>query len=586
MAPMTSLLDTLYGISGNILTVVASVIKVLLPLLSVVILVRCGKSMLCGKPEAEIWGYLSLPNGSRIDLDHWENVIGRSKASDAVLEYPTLSRSHAAIIRDDKGAWMLYDLRSKGGITLNGKKLTEPAGIKNGDLISFAGVDTVFVATSLREEQEQAMSRTMPGREIRPGGTLGFLTEFQILLAVQLCIYSLDKLNPSVLICFGALSVTMWVWYLINRSMKRRGFEVETLAFYLTTIGFAIVASKDPGSLYKYAVLLMAGIFLYIFLGCFLRDLNLAKRTRWPIAAAGIALLALNLVIAKVTNGAKNWVSIGGFSLQPSEFVKICFVFAGAATLDRLFARRNLLLFIAFSGVCVGALVLMSDFGTAVVFFVTYLVIAYIRSGDIATVFLSAGGAVIAGVIAVAMKPYIADRFATWGHAWESVNDSGYQQVRAMCAAASGGLFGAGAGNGWLKNVFAADTDMVFGMVCEELGLIVALCMIAAVVVMAVFVVKSAKTARSSFYVIGSCAAVTILLVQIMLNVFGSLDIIPFTGVTFPFVSRGGSSLMSCWGLMAFIKAADTRQNASFAIRLPKRSEDIAEGQVMDDEED
>ena len=125
-----------------------------------------------------------------------------------------------------------------------------------------------------------------------------------------------------------------------------------------------------------------------------------------------------------------------------------------------------------------------------------------------------------------------------------------------------------GAGRGWLQSIFAADTDMVFCLVSEELGLIVALCAMLALIAIALFAVRTAAGGRSSYYVIAACAASAMMLVQLALNVFGSTDILPFTGVTFPFVSRGGSSLISCWMLLAFLKAADTRQNASFSVRL------------------
>jgi cell division protein FtsW (lipid II flippase) len=136
------------------------------------------------------------------------------------------------------------------------------------------------------------------------------------------------------------------------------------------------------------------------------------------------------------------------------------------------------------------------------------------------------------------IKPHIAQRFATWGHIWEYANDAGFQQTRALAAAASGGLFGVGAGKGWLQSIFAADTDMVFAVVSEELGLIVALCAILAIIVLAAFTVKNASQGRSSFYVIAACAAVSMLMVQMGLNVFGSLDILPFTGAPSPLFQR------------------------------------------------
>ena len=228
------------------------------------------------------------------------------------------------------------------------------------------------------------------------------------------------------------------------------------------------------------------------------------------------------------------------------------------------------------------SLALIGDFGTALIFFVTFLVIAYLRSGSFSTVFLAVTGAGMAAFLAVSIKPYIARRFTTWGHVWEDVYNTGFQQTRAMSAAAAGGLYGKGAGAGWLKDVVAANTDMVFAMVCEEQGLIIGVIMVIAMLVLALFAVRSARHGRSAYYSIAACAAMSMLLTQLALNVFGSLDILPFTGVTFPFVSRGGTSLLSCWMLMAFIKSADNRRDASFAVRAlaEDTEEDLSDWEV------
>jgi cell division protein FtsW (lipid II flippase) len=520
--------------------------------------------------DLEEWGYLSLPNGARISLNHWENIIGRAKASDVTMDYPTLSRSHAAVIRDDKGLWRVYDLGSKSGVLRNGKKVEERSVIENGDTLTLGGVELFFVTMGRKEHIALERDRIRPGKVFKPFSTLLFLSAFQIALGLQLCISMDAALPPSVPISFAALIVLTWLCYILTRLLRRVAFEIETIAFLLSTIGLAVAASSSPDDLYRQLVLLFAGVCLYYLLGWFLRDLDRAVRLRWPMAVAGILLLALNLLLSRSAFGAKNWLTIAGVSFQPSEFVKLAFVFVGAATLDRLFAKRNLVLFIAFSGICVMALALMGDFGTALVFFIAYLTISFIRSGNVAAVFLSLAGAGFAGFIAMTLKPHVAARFATWGHVWQQLNDAGYQQTRTMMAAADGGLFGVGAGNGWLKHIFAADTDMVFGVVSEELGLIVAAAAVFALLVLVFYTVRASSSARSSFYVIGASAAVSILVFQMILNVFGSVDILPFTGVTFPFVSKGGSSLIACWGLLAFVKAVDIRKNASFVVRTPR----------------
>ena len=314
-------------------------------------------------------------------------------------------------------------------------------------------------------------------------------------------------------------------------------------------------------------------LVLFLLLGWYLRDLRRAVKLRYLMGIAAVALFAVNLAIAGVSHGARNWISVFGFSFQPSELIKVAFVYVGAATLDRLLTRRNLYGFILFSGFCLVCLAAMRDFGTAAIFFVAFLVIAYLRSGDFATLSLICGGVAFAGMMVVRFKPYIANRFAVWGHVWEDASGAGYQQTRTMSAAASGGLIGVGAGDGWLHNVAAADTDLVFGMLCEEWGLIIALLAVCALVTLAVFAVRCTKAGRSSFYTIAACAAMSLLVFQSVLNIFGAVDLLPLTGVTLPFVSHGGSSMLSAWGLLAFLKAADTRQNASFAIRLQSKRE-------------
>ena len=306
--------------------------------------------------------------------------------------------------------------------------------------------------------------------------------------------------------------------------------------------------------------------------------MNEVKKPKKPlIYYYGIVLLALllfNLVFGTEKFGAKNWISLGGISFQPSELVKIAFILVGAATLDRMFAKRNLIFTLVFSAFCVGCLGLMSDFGTALIFFATFLAIAFLRSGDLPSVSFMGAAAVFGGYIIVHFKPYIARRFTIFLHAWSDTADLGYQQTRTMSAIAGGGLFGHGVGNGWLKNIAAANTDLVFGVVSDEMGLIVALCAVTVIILLALFAIKSAATARSTFYVIAACSTAMLLVVQTMLNVFGSVDLLPLTGVTFPFVSNGGTAMIASWGLLAFLKATDTRQNASFAIRLPSRRED------------
>ena len=570
------------GLLAAAIPILLSLGRIVMAVLAIWIVIRCTRSLF-EPQEQEHWGVMTLANGARYDLCHWENVIGRAKNADVRVNFPSVSRSHAAVCRDDGGDWTLYPLQSRNGILLNGQRVDGPVPLERGDVIAVGGVELYFFPAGTQEEAALAEQRVKAGRAVSAAATLWLLTGFQGLVLVQLLPSFTAENYLPILVGFGGLCAAMWLLYAVYRLWKRTAYELETLSFLLTTIGFAIAAAYAPSTLYKELAAVVLGLVIFLMLSVALRSLPLAVRLRWPAAIAGGGLLVFTLLLGQRIFGAKNWIAIGPLTVQPSELVKLVFVLVGAATLDRLFARRNLIFTALFSAFCVGCLALMSDFGTALVFFVAFLCIAFLRTGDLPSVVMLTAAAGIAGGIVLHFKPYIADRFSVWRHAWEFTQTTGYQQSRTMSAIASGGLFGTGPQDGWLKHLGAANTDLVFGVVGEEFGLLPALCMAAVPVLFVVFTVRAAANARSAFYTIASSAAAAMLITQTLLNVLGSVDLLPLTGVTFPFVSMGGSSMLACWGLLAYLKAADTRRNASFTLRLPKRNTGTADEAAPED---
>ena len=547
---------------------VVGIFSVLMAIMAIVIIVRCTRSMLRGKPETEIWGYIHTDDGVLL-IHHWENLIGRSHSSDIYLDYPSVSRVHAVLVRGKKG-WKIYDIFSKGGVWVEGKRVP-PTGLEvcDGYVINLAGNSVRF--RDISEQQRKAIEsrRNRPWKRVHPAVTLLDLSIFQILLMLEHCFSAEKTYIASIILGFVLLMLFQWFCYFFMRSMRRTGFEVETIAFFLTTIGVSVIASSVPEEMFQQMIEVFIGVVLFFAFGWWLRDIDRTKRMRLVAAIGAVGLLGIVALFGTDVYGSKSWIIIGGFSMQPSEFVKIAYIYVGAATLEHLFKTKNLIVYIAFSAICVLVLAYVNDFGTALIFFATFLIISFMRSGSIATVALAVTGAGLAGFLVLTARPHVAKRFSTWGHVWDTVDGSylGWQQTRALSAGASGGLFGKGAGRGWLWNDFAANTDTVFSLVSEELGLIVAVCTVLAVLALAFFAVRNCMNGRSSYYSIAACATASMFLIQMSLNVFGAVDILPFTGVTFPFVSRGGTSLLSCWILLAYIKAGDTRKGASFVVQ-------------------
>lgn len=576
---MLQALSEFFRTDGAAITdVFCTVWRFVAPALALLVLWRCAKPLLRFRREPETWAWLVMPDGRQLPVTHWENIIGRGRGSDIVVDFPTVSRSHAVLTRYDDGSWSITDIGSRGAVTVNGESV-EVCALNYGDVICLGGVEMVLAPTTAEEIEEQNYYRTKPANIALPGLTLLFLTVFQLLTALQFTMTSETAYVSSAVLGFVALIGLEWILFIVLKLMRRSSFEVETIGFFLTTMGFAVIASYRPTAITKQLICVVGGILIYLFIAWTMRDLTRAKKFRYAAAVCGFGMLILTLLLSYVfgwqTNGARSWIYIGSFSLQTSELAKLCFIYVGASTMDRLVTKRNLIYFIAYSAATCACLALMGDFGTALVFFAAFLVIAFLRSGSFATIALACAATGFAGAAALSIRPYIMNRFSTWGHVWEDVQGGGFDQSRAMMCVAVGGLFGVGAGNGIFKlqPVQAPDTDYVFAYVCEEWGLIVGVLMVISIIVLAVFVLRSCVIGRSSFYAIGACAAVTILMIQTILNVLGTMDLLPLTGVTFPFVSNGGSSMLCSWGLLAFIKAADTRQNASFAVKTAKAEE-------------
>lgn len=381
---------------------------------------------------------------------------------------------------------------------------------------------------------------------------------FQVITAVPVIIK--EELNPEILGVFGAYLLIEWVYFICASAFfNQNNFELEIIGFLFSGIGLTVSASVYDDYALKQALSILLGLCVFILLVIILRRTDIVMKLRMPVAIAAVGLLCVNLALAEYNNGALNWITIAGFSIQPSEIVKLAFIFVGAASLDKLQSTKSLTKYLIFSIGCVGALFLMRDFGTALIFFFTFVIIAFMRSGDLRTIVLVCVAAALGAVMIIYFRPTVAARFSTYRHIWEQINDAGMQQTRVLIYSVSGGLFGLGIGNGNLKHIFASTTDLVFGMLCEEWGMLIALLIVLAYVFILLYAIKVARTTRSAFYAIAACAAAGLMLFQTALNIFGVTDILPLTGVTLPFISRGGSSMICSWGLLAFIKAADIR---------------------------
>lgn len=519
-----------------------------------------------------VLGVLDIENGSlRLPITHFETSIGRGKSCDVIIPVQTVSRQHAVLTLLENGYWQIADTQSKGGIYVNGVPLAPDTLIDFGDRIELGGVHLSLKTANILDAEQVEQTKEKAGNSLKqrllrlltgggksagPATTLLLLNAFQLLAATSLILTLPKDMHSQVLGSFAYFGALMWAYLPLAKKMGIENHASQLTAFFLTTLGLCTTASAAPHSLYKQVAAVTLGLGLFFTLCFVLKRLTLTMALRKMAAAASVALLLLNILIGTRINGQLNWIVLGPVTIQPSEFVKILFIFTSCATLQWLMTTKNVTRLAAYSLACIGFLVIMGDFGTALIFFFTYLVLTFMTSGDIRAVIFSVGGAAMGGIMVLKFKPYVVDRFGAWRKVWQFAYEQGFQQTRALMAIASGGLFGLGAGKGFLQHVFAADTDLVFGVIAEEWGLVIALLVLFCYVLFLLAAIGSHKYARSSYYVIAACATASMFLFQACLNVFGTADILPLTGVTLPFVSNGGSSIAASYAMLGFISGA------------------------------
>ena len=548
--------------STNIISITMISIKIVLAFLGLIILISCFKSMKNrGRGKNALVILQNAQTKQEYPVFYWENSLGRSKNCDIAIDDAAISRDHAVLFRRKEG-WFVSDTHSKSGVFVNGQKVKNKTKINLNDTISLGNTTLTLKKTSDSREISSFSESQGKIRPLKPARKLFLVTLFLILACAQPIIET-QTVNFSAAMPILGFILLSWIFFFVSIGLiKRCTFELETLAIFLSGIGLILISHANPDDALMQLATIAIGMILFCFIIWFIKNPDFICKMRLLIAIFAILLFVFNLIFAKEINGAKNWIKLGSFSVQPSEFIKIAFIFVGASTLDELQTTKNLTGFIAFSAICIGCLFLMKDFGTACVFFVTFLIISFMRSGSLRTLILSCSTAVLGVFLILTFKPYIKDRFAVWGHVWDHMNELGYQQTRVLTYSASGGLLGIGVGNGYLKSIFAATGDLIFGMICEEMGLILAVIVALIIAGFAFFARSQSTKSRSTFYSIASCAAATMLVFQAALHIFGTTDILPLTGVTLPFVSHGGSSIISSFALLAFIKAADERTYA------------------------
>ena len=320
----------------------------------------------------------------------------------------------------------------------------------------------------------------------------------------------------------------------------------------LIGVGMCVISRLSFKKAVKQYIIVLVSLAISLFIPLILSKIRFLKKLTWVYAGVGIAMLSVVLILGEVTHGSKLTFSIRGVSFQPSEFVKILYVFflAGALWENTSFVRVVWTAVIA--GAHVVVLVISKDLGSALIFFAGYVFIVFAATRNYLYLFAGVLGGMGAGWGAYQLFAHVRDRVIAWKNPWIYIDSKGFAITQSLFAIGSGSWFGMGLSQGNPRAIPYVEADFIFSSVCEELGVIFGICVILVTVICFLGMLKVAARIRDRFYQLIVYGIGIMYIFQIFLTIGGGIKLIPLTGVTLPFISYGGSSVMTTM-IMFFI---------------------------------
>lgn len=333
----------------------------------------------------------------------------------------------------------------------------------------------------------------------------------------------------------------------------------------LAVVGVAVLYRIDPSFAMKQLVWVVVGVAAYIAIVVVFPDLKSFSKYKTVYLVITLILMPMGLIyglIFKVeTYGAMNWVYIGPFGFQPSEFGKITLVLYLSSALMR-YESKNVIkedfkqliepaLIVMFSLVC---MVLQTDLGSALIFFGISVTMLYIATSKKKYVFTCLGLSAIGAVGAYFVFGHVQRRVKIWLDPWKYANNESYQIVQGLYAIASGGLFGVGLGNGYPGLIFASESDFIFAVICEEFGIIFAIGLIIIYFLLFYRGIRIAFVTNDKFSQLVAVGFSTMIACQTLVIIGGIFTVIPLTGITLPLISYGGSSMITMFFALGILQ--------------------------------
>jgi len=513
--------------------------------------------------------------------------IGTSSTCDIRMKSNLVARRHAIIYFFD-GDWFVRAASAKKPVYVNGIEIHHPIPLENSDSIGIGEINLLFV-----NERETAIDAKLSYEDYsgtpeyssskskrRHLGAFLSVNAFTIISAVLLLRFipsDQTKAEKIVALAFFVFfAVSNLYYFLLPLLLKNLDKILLLILTQLSVLGMLFQvrleligntsSTKSPdeliGNLNSQGIsLLLAYVLLPVVIIVVART-RLLERIGIICAVVTPLLLVATLVFGNGadSHGATLWIAIGGMSIQLTEFAKITYLIVLASFFKTRTSRRNQIVFAAWAAVVFLLIMMLPDLGSAMILLPTTILVYVVMTSEYLTtllIFLS-GSAV--GTLAFALFPHVQRRILGWSTLWTEVNDNNRQIVYGLQAIARGGLFGRGLGNGSPGGIPLADSDMIFSIVCEELGLVTGLCI---VILFIVIWLRAAKITVASHDGYSSSLALgigTLAFVEAAIVISGTTGLVPLTGATLPMIARGGSSILTIIILFGILLGLSARR--------------------------
>ena len=337
----------LESINMQIVTDAAIVaLRILIPLMGIIVVFQCYSSMRRQRrDEKPLVMLVNKKTDECLPVLAWENSIGRGRSCDiTVSDDMSVSRDHCVLLRREAG-WFVSDTGAKFGTYVNGEKIEGRTPVYIDDEITVGKTTLVLKRAQDYTDISRSWFFKKPGSKasITPFNLMVLITVFMLFAAVSACV-TMDKTDLMPLVYFGIFMTLSWIFYLVStKLLNRKGFELESLAIFLSGVGVMLSARQEMRQTFVQIIACGIGMILFCIIIKFIQNPDRVEKWRIPVMIIAVLFLASSIVLGRVIYGAANWISIGGISIQPSEFVKVAFIFVGASALDQLQRKGNLI---------------------------------------------------------------------------------------------------------------------------------------------------------------------------------------------------------------------------------------------------